>query len=200
MKKILTLVAASLFGLSAYAQSANDPKHMINFQVDDLFLGSLNFDKAKVRGQESDNDTQVQLDLNYAYALPNLRNLQVGAKLNYEKGTESGRGDFEDYGGDIGAYWNFQFRGAELDLKNSMYVSAFVGYGWDNNYTAGNDDDEVFRTTAALGKRFSLNRWGLDYLTYTPEVALQSVNSKTGGQLEYSQSLQIRFLQFSVLF
>ena len=200
MKKILTLVVASLFSLGAYAQSANNPKHMINFQVDDLFLGSVNFDSSKSRGQDNDTDTQINLDLNYAYALPNLRNLQVGAKVNYEKGTESGRGDFEDYGGDIGAIWNFQFRGNELDLNNSMYVSAFIGYGWDNTYTDGNDDDEVFRTTAALGKRFSLERWGVDYLTYSPEIALQSINSKTGGALEYSQSLQLRFLQFSVLF
>ncbi len=200
MKKILTLVAASLFSLGAYAQSATNPKHMINFQVDDLFLGTVNFDSAKARGQDSDNDTQVQLDLNYAYALPNLRNLQVGAKVNYEKGTEGGRGDFEDYGADIGAIWNFQFRGNELDLKNSMYLSAFVGYGWDNTYTSGLEDDEIFRTTAALGKRFSLENWGVDYLTYSPEIALQSINSKTGGALEYSQSLQLRFLQFSVLF
>lgn len=199
MKKILTLAVASLFSLGAYAQN-NEPNHMINFQVDDLFLGSLNFDSSKSRGQDSDTDTQLNLDLNYAYALPTLRNLQVGAKVNYEKGTEGGRGDFEDYGADIGAIWNFQFGGKQLDLKNSLYASLFVGYGWDNNYTGGNDDDEVFRTTGAIGKRFSLERWGIDYLTYTPEVALQSINSKTGGQLEYSQSLQLRFLQFSVLF
>ena len=200
MKKILTLAVASLFSLGAYAQSASEPNHMINFQVDDLFLGSLNFDSAKARGQDSDNDTQLNLDLNYAYALPMLRNLQVGAKVNYEKGTEGGRGDFEDYGADAGAYWNFQWGGKQLDLKNSLYASLFVGYGWDNNYTGDLDDDEVFRTTAALGKRFSLERWGIDYLTYTPEVALQSINSKTGGALEYSQSIQVRFLQFSVLF
>ena len=200
MKKILTVAVASLFCLGAFAQSENNPKHMINFQVDDLFLGSLNFDKSKSTGQSGDNDTQLSLDLNYAYALPTLRNLQVGAKVDYEKGTESGRGDFEDYGGDIGAIWNFQFQGNELDLRNSLYASLFVGYGWANNYTGGNDDDEVFRTTAALGKRFSLKKWGVDYLTYTPEVALQSINSKTGGQLEYSQSIQLRFLQFSVLF
>lgn len=200
MKKILTVVAASLFGLSAFAQSASDPKHMINFQVDDLFLGTLNLDKSKTRGQDADNDTQLQLDLNYAYALPQLRNLQVGAKVNYEKGTEAGRGDIEDWGGDIGAYWNFQFHGRELDLKNSFYASLFVGYGWANTYTGGLDDDEIFRSTAALGKRYSLERWGIDYLTYTPEIAFQTVNSKTGGQLEYSQSMQFRFLQFSVLF
>lgn len=200
MKKILTLAVISLFSLGAYAQSSSEPKHMINFHVDDLFLGSLNFDSSKSRGQDSDNDTQLNLDLNYAYALPNLRNLQIGARINYEKGTETGRGDFEDYGADVGAIWNFQWGGQTLDLKNSPYASVFVGYGWANVYTGGGDDDEVFRTTAALGKRFSLERWGVDYLTYSPEIALQSINSKTGGQLEYSQSLQLRFLQFSVLF
>jgi hypothetical protein len=200
MKKILTLAVASLFSFGAYAQSANNPKHMINFAVDDLFLGTLNFDSSKSRGQQSDNDTQLDLDLNYAYQLPMLRNLQVGAKVNYQKGSESGRGDFEDYGADVGAYWNFQFTGKELDLKNAYYASLFVGYGWANTYTSGSNDDEVFRTTGALGKRFSLENWGIDYLTYTPEVALQSINSKTGGALEYSQSLQLRFLQFSVLF
>lgn len=201
MKKILTLAVASLFNFGAYAQSANNPKHMINFAVDDLFLGTLNFDSSKARGQKSDNDTQLGLDLNYAYQLPMLRNLQVGAKVNYQKGAEAGRGDYEDYGADVGAYWNFQFKGNELDLKNSYYASLFVGYGWNNNYGSENgDDDEFFQSTAAIGKRFSLENWGIDYLTYTPEVALQSINSKTGGALEYSQSLQLRFLQFSVLF
>ena len=199
MKKVFVLAAASAFSVAATAQT-NDPNHMVNFDVGSVLQGSLNFDSSKSRGQSRDNDTQLQLDLNYAYAIPNLRNLQIGIRADYAKGTTEGRGDFEDYGGDIGAYWNFQFQGTELDLRNSYYASLFVGYGWANTYVAGTNDDEVFRTTAALGKRYNLSRWGMDSLSYTPEVALQSINSKTGGALEYSQSVQVRFLQFSVLF
>ncbi|MFP5387168.1 MAG: outer membrane beta-barrel protein [Bacteriovoracia bacterium] len=199
MKKFFVLAAVSAFSVAASAQT-NDPKHMINFDVGSVLQGSLNFDSSKARGQSSDNDTQLQLDLNYAYQLPMLKNVQAGIRFDYTKDTASGRGDYEDYGADIGAYWNFQRSGQELDLRNSFYASLFVGYGWANTYTAGTNDDEVFRTTAAFGKRIDLSDWGMGSLSYTPEVAFQSINSKTGGALEYTQNVQLRFLQFSVLF
>jgi hypothetical protein len=200
MKKILTVVAASLMSLTAFGQSTTSPSHMIDFDADTVLQGSLDFDSGKSRGQKKDNDTQLKLNLNYAYTLPMLRNLQLGGRLDYNKGTEAGRGDFEDYGADIGAIWNFGTGGMEPNLMNSFYASLFVGYGWANNYTSGTQDDEFFRSTAAIGKRFELTNWGISHLVYSPEVALQSINSKTGGSLEYSQNLQLRFLQFSVLF
>lgn len=199
MKKILTVAVASLIGGSVQA-ATQDPNHMISFDLDSIVQGTLNYDSSKVRGQKSDNDFQVQLDFNYAYTLPQLRNLQPGFRFEYSKGTEGGRGDFEDYGAEIGGYWNFQIPGQELDLRNSYYTSVFFGYGWANTYTTGTEDDELFRSTFALGKRIDLSNWGIGSVSYTPEIAFQSINSKTGGALEYSQSLQFRFLQFSVLF
>lgn len=195
--KTIAAVATVLIAGSAYAQSDN---HMIEFDADSVLQGVFSFDKSNTRGGSTDNDTQLKLDLNYAYTLPQMRRLQVGGRLNYWKGTEGGRGEFEDYGADVGAYYNFWSPDSSLDLQNSAYVSAFVGLGWANNLDSGQRDDELLRSTFAIGKRFKLDRWGINHLVYNPEIAFQSENSTTGGALEYSQNVQLRFLQFSLFF
>lgn len=198
MKTIFALATALIVG-SAFAQP-QDPKHMFEFNADSVLQGVFSVDRSNSRGQKPDNDTQLKLNLNYAYSLPMMRNLQLGSRINYWKGTEGGRGDFEDYGLQVGAIWNFSTNMQEVDLMESAYISLYLGLEWANNYTSGLRKDELLSSTLALGKRFKLNRWGLNHLVYTPEIALQSLNSTTGGQLEYSQNVQFRFLQFSVFF
>ena len=204
MKTIFALVAASLMIGSAYAQPAN-PRHMFEFNADSVLQGVFSLDKSKTKGSPSDNDTQLDLNLNYAYALPMLPQLQVGSRINYGKGTEFGRGDFEDYGLEVGGIWNFSPNMSEVDLMNSMYVSLYLGLGWTNNY--GNDStidvqrkDEIISSTFAVGKRFGLTALGMNHVVYSPEIALESANSTTGSSLEYTQNIQFRFLQFSVFF
>jgi hypothetical protein len=198
MKTIFALVTA-LFVSSAMAQPAN-PQHMFEFNADSVLQGVFSIDKSKSRGRSSNNDTQMKLDLNYAWALPAMRNIQLGARLKYWKGTEAGRGSFEDYGGEIGAIYNFTRYMQEVDLMDAWYTSLYLGLGWANTYTSGIRDDEYFSTTVAVGKRFMLKQWGLNHLVYTPEIAFENLNSTTGGALEYSQNLQLRFLQFAVFF
>jgi hypothetical protein len=203
MRKLFLAAAVSALSLGAFAQDSTwqEQNSMMNFNVDSIFQGTLNLDSSKVKGMDGDNDTQLQLSLNYFHALPNLRNLQVGGLVNYQKGTETGRGDFEDYGAAIGAYWNFQMSPEDtLNLRTAWYVGALLGYGWNNTYGTERSDDEFVTTTVAFGKRVPLNYWEIKQLVYTPEVAYVSVNSKTSGALEYSSSLQFRFLQFSVFF
>lgn len=192
MKTIFAL-ATALFVGSAFAQTT----HMFEFNADSVLKGVLSFDKSKTRGSSADNDTQLGLNLNYAYSIPTMPRLQIGGRANYEKGTAGGRGDFEDYSMQVGAIVNMW-----EDLRDSPYASLYVGYGWDNTYgsAAAGRKDEVMTTTLAVGKRFSLDRWNIKHLTYTPEIALQNLNSTTGSALEYSQNIQFRFLQFSVFF
>jgi len=192
MKTILALTTALLMSSSVFAQTT----HMFEFNADSVLQGVLSFDKSKTRGNSADNDTQLGLNLNYAYSIPTMPRLQVGGRANYEKGTAGGRGDFEDYSLQVGAIVNMWD-----DLRDSPYASLYVGYGWDNTYGVSEGrKDEVMTTTLAVGKRFSLDRWGIKHLTYTPEIALQNLNSTTGSALEYSQNIQLRFLQFSVFF
>jgi hypothetical protein len=51
-----------------------------------------------------------------------------------------------------------------------------------------------------VGKRFPLDRWGIKHVTWTPELAFKFINSTTDESIDYSQSAQLRLLQFSVLF
>lgn len=204
MKTISAVAAAALMMGTAYAQTGSAPmgsstgtRHMFEFNADSMLKGVLSFDKSKTKGQSADNDTALNLNLNYAYSLETMPRLQLGGRLNYAKGAVSGRGDAEDYGFQVGAILNHS-----EDLQNSIYASLYLGMNWANTYgpsTVGRKD-EVLLSTIAVGKRFSLQPWGIKHLTYTPEIALQNRTSTTGSALQYAQSLQFRVLQFSVFF
>lgn len=169
--------------------------HMIESNVDSLVRGAYSFDKSKSRGKSADNDSQLDLVLNYAVKFKDK--WQGGVRLNYLKDTDT-NGDTEDYGFQVGAIYNFS-----ENLMDSMFVSLFTGLEWNKFYDSANKDDEIWKTTLAFGKRFSLARWNIAHLTYSPELALVTENSTTGSKgsnLEYSQSVQLRFLQFSLFF
>jgi hypothetical protein len=208
MKTIFALVTALCVG-SAFADmhvpselkaSTSPTAHMFEFNADSVLQGVLSLNKSKTKGTGATNDAQLNLHLNYAYSLANMPRLQLGGRLDYGKGTQAGRGHFEDYGFQVGAILNHS-----TDLMNSYYASLYLGLGWDNTY--GNSGygngkrDEVFSKTLAVGKRIALHRYfGINHVVYSPEIALQSLNSTTGAALQYSQNIQFRFLQFSVFF
>ncbi|HLW57531.1 MAG TPA: hypothetical protein VKY27_09105 [Bacteriovoracaceae bacterium] len=199
MKKTLAVLSALLVS-SAYAQTSGGPSHMFEFNADSVLGGLVSLDKSKTRGKSADNDVQFDFDLNYAYSLPAMPQIQLGARVNYNKGTEGGRGDFEDYGLEVGAIYNFNPGMNTLDLMNATYLSLYLGMGWNNNYTSPRSKDEVRSATVALGRRVSLAPMGLNSVVWSPEIAMENLNSTTGGQLEYSQNIQFRVLQFSVFF
>ena len=170
---------------------------MFEFNADSVLGGYFSLDQSKTRGSSADNDIELNLNLNYAYQLSSYRRMQLGWRFDYLKDTNSS-GDIENWGLQVGAIYN-----NSDDLQNTMYASLYLGMGWDHSYGAasgGNSSTENMVSTIALGRRYSLDRMGVKHLTYSPEIALQNRNATTGGALEYSQSLQIRFLQFSVFF
>lgn len=199
MKRIIVLML-SLFLVKMAMGQIENPKHMFEFNVDSVLQGAFSFDKTKLRGSSSDNDTQMKLDLNYAYTLMGMRNVQLGARTNYWKDTSASQGDFENYGFQVGGIWNFSMTVNDVNIMDAMYMSLYLGLGWNNNYSGRNRKDELMTSTLSLGRRYPLLPWGLKHVVYSPEVTLQSRNSTTGEQLEYAQSFQVRFLQFSVFF
>lgn len=50
----------------ADAPVAGQPKHMLSFGTDGSILGKLSFEKSKVKGSDADNDTNLDLAVNYA--------------------------------------------------------------------------------------------------------------------------------------
>lgn len=204
MKPFFALATAAFIGATTIgtAEAQSDNRHMFEFNVDSVLQGLLSFDKSKTKGTKADNDTQMNLSLNYARAMERWPSLQLGGRLNYLKDTVGGRGDAEDYGFQVGAIYNFSGIGnPSADLTNSAYVSLYLGLEWANTYgSATGRKDELLKSTLSLGKRFDLKRWGINHLVYSPEVSLQNENSTTGSGLEYSQNVQLRFLQFSVFF
>ncbi len=218
-KTILALATVVLMG-SAYAESQYDSDyssqnfwgsdsssgrgtgqsasggdtHMIESNVDSLIRGAYSFDKSKTRGSDAENDSQLDLVLNYAVKFKD--NWQGGVRLNYLKDTDTA-GDRENYGFQVGAFYNFS-----ENLMESMYLSLFTGLEFSRFYGSGISNDEVWKTTLAFGKRFGLARWNVAHLVYSPEIALVTANSTVGSNsnLEYTQNVQLRFLQFSLFF
>ena len=197
MKKIMVALTSALLVGSAYAQQGSTgQKHMIEFNADSLLNGVLSFSKSKTKGNNADNDMNFDLRLNYAYQLPQYDLIQVGGGVNYFSGTEAGRGDAEDYGFNLAAYIN-----NTNDLQNAYYGSVKWGIEWANTLGGvGRGKDEVGTLQLAVGKRVDLSYFGIRHLTYTPEIAFVNQDSSTGSAIEYSQSLEFRFLQFSVFY
>jgi|GEM_PF-1208312 hypothetical protein len=217
MKKFMAMILAAM-SLSSVADSHYSHSHsrlkqkmeetrnpasedgslsMFEFNADSVLGGYFSLDQSKTRGSSVDNDIELNLNLNYAYQLSSYRRMQLGWRFDYLKDTNSS-GDIENWGLQVGAIYN-----NSTDLQNTMYASLYLGMGWDHSYGAasgGNSSTENMISTIALGRRYSLDRMGVKHLTYSPEIALQNRNATTGGALEYSQSLQFRFLQFSVFF
>lgn len=179
----------------ANMDSSSGRMHMFEFNADSVLGGLFSFDKSKSRGSNSDDDIEMDLRLNYAYQVSNMPRLQFGGRLNYLKDTGS-LGDVENWGFQVGAILN-----NSENLRNSIYASLYLGMDWSHEYGgAYNVSDEVFVSTFAIGRRYAMEEWGVKHLTYTPEIAFQNLNSTTGGDLEFAQSIQFRFLQFSVFF
>lgn len=208
MKKLIALGLATL-SFSAFANFRRESRfmqrmeahrtpaamegvrHMFEFNVDSVLAGALAFENSKVKGSDATNDSRANLSLNYAYGIAPL--LQVGGRMNYFSGM-SGANDYENFDLSVGAILNNM-----EDFTQSAYLSLYVGAGYAEQFGPNTRDDLRF-ATLAVGKRFQLNNIGLKHVTYSPEIAVKNVSSTNNEALDYSQSLEFRFLQFSVFF
>ena len=91
------------------------------------------------------------------------------------------------------------------DFTQAAYLSAFVGMGYNQNFSKPTATTRRFRDdlrtgTLALGKRVPLDRWGIKHVVYSPEVALTFTNSTTDESFDYRQAVELRLFQFSAFF
>lgn len=210
MKKILvatmvlasagTALAQSYYGGPRYRpqnqemvpMAAQGMRHMLEFSPETMEAAVLSFDRIKSKGSDADNGTNLNFDMNYAYGI--APNVQVGARFHYLSGL-SGANPSEGLNIQVGGIYNF-----DTDFTQSLYASLYLGAGWQQQFGNKGSRDDLRYMTLAVGKRFPLTMFGIKHVTYTPEIALQTVNSTTNDALDYSQSLQLRLLQFSVFF
>jgi hypothetical protein len=206
MKTILALFTALSLG-TAFAQSSGEPmlnieprgtkaemgqRHMVEFTADSLPTLIYSMTKTKTKGTSSDNDSSSQLSLNYAYAIH--PNIQVGGKLNYFNGLFANN-DVEQLDVQAGLWLNSKAG----DLKNSPYINFLIGTGYAQTFGANGGRDDIFLGTIAFGKRYSLERFGVNHVSWTPEIAFTSQNSTANSSYDYRQATEFRLLQFSVL-
>ena len=167
-------------------------RHMLEFSPEAMEAAVLSFDRIKSKGSDADSGTNLNFDVNYAYGVSQY--LQAAARFHYLSGL-SGADPSEELTIQLGAIMNLT-----SDFTQAAYVSLFVGAGFDQQFGNNGSRDDLRLGTIAVGKRFPLTMFGVKHITYSPEVALQTVNSTTNDSLDYSQSLEFRFLQFSVFF
>ncbi len=211
MKKLLALTLA-LASLSAFAQNtyfgetrqrqeaaaantmpmaAPGLRHMLEFNAQTIESLVLSFDRTKSAGRDADSGAKLNFSMNYAYGIH--RFVQAGVRFQYLNGL-SGTNQTEDM--------NIQFGGIvnmNEDFTRAIYTSLYLGAGWAQDFGQGTRDDLRF-ATIAVGKRIPLNMFGVKHITYSPEVALQMITSTNAEDLDYSQSLQFRLIQFSAFF
>lgn len=210
MKKILGLLLA-LSVAPAFAAQGSTPsfggmvdiqkqeapvqegqRHMIEFNANSIPSLIWAFSKDKTKGTSSDNDSDIALDFNYAYTIH--PNFQVGGRLNYFTGI-SGNNDQENFGLQAVGWFNTKAG----DLQNSPFLSVALGGGYAQTYGANGSRDDLVTAAVSAGKRFSMDRWGIKHLTWTPEVALVNTNSTNNSSFDYRQAFELRFVQFSVI-
>jgi hypothetical protein len=167
-------------------------RHMLEFSPEAMEAAVLSFDRIKSKGSDADSGTNLNLDVNYAYGITQF--LQAGARFHYLSGL-SGANPSEGVSLQLGAIMNF-----DTDFTQAAFVSLYLGAGFQQQFGNNGSRDDLRLATLAVGKRFPLTMFGVKHISYTPEVALQTINSTTNDSLDYSQSLEFRFLQFSVFF
>lgn len=210
MKKIfalgLSLMAGSLFAQDynrdhQYRQdmeanrvpaAAEGMRHMFEFNIDTVESAAISFDKIKTRGQDADNGTNIDLNMNYAYGVH--PNLQIGTRFEFFSGIK-GSEDVENLSLSVGGIFN-----TNSDFTRSPFISLYVGAGWAQQFGNDSSRDDLRFGTLSLGKRFPLEMLGIKHVVYSPEVSAKFVNSTTDESLDYSQSIQFKILQFSVFF
>lgn len=189
MKKILAL---SLVLGAGGVMAQTGTQHMLEFTPQTMESAVLSFDRIKTRGADADSGTNLDFDMNYAYKVHRL--IQAGVRFNYMSGL-SGANQGESMSAQIGGIVNMM-----EDFTNSPYASLFLGAGFEQKFGSAGSRDDLRLSTLAVGKRFNLERWGVKHVTYSPEIALQMIDSTNSESIDYSQSLQFRLLQFSVFF
>lgn len=213
MKKIfvaaMVLATSSAFAQNYYGGPTREPqyqedsssstpvansgvRHMLEFSPEAMQAAVLSFDRIKSKGSDADSGTNLNFDVNYAYGVTQY--LQAGARFHYLSGL-SGANPTEGMSLQLGAIMNFM-----TDFAQAPYVSLYLGAGFDQQFGNNGSRDDLRLATLAVGKRVPLTMFGIKHISYTPEMALKTVNSTTNDSLDYSQSLEFRFLQFSVFF
>lgn len=174
------------------ARPADDQRHMIEFNAQSVPSLVYAFEKTKTKGTDSDNDSDTNLSMNYAYTIH--PNIQVGGAFNFFNGVFSNN-DTERF--DVSAKGWFNFKGG--DLQNSAYLALSLGAGYAHTFGANGGRDDLILSSVSLGKRFSMERFGVKALTWTPEIALVNENSTANTSFDYRQATEFRVLQFSVI-
>lgn len=177
---------------SQEAQVTEGNRHMIEFNTQSIPSFLFAVERTKTSGSTGDNDTDWTLGLNYAYSIH--PNIQLGGRFNYFNGVFANN-DVERY--DLSAVGWFNLN--SNDLANSGFASLSLGTGIAQTFSSPGSRDDLWLASVSIGKRFSLERWGVKNISWTPEVALINENSTSNDTLDYRQATEFRLVQFSVI-
>ena len=216
--KYKTLALSTLLSVSSFsAYAEDDSKHMISVDAQGLgWSGSIERMSTK-DGSAFDRIDNIFTNFAFNYAYRITKRQQIGGFVQmqhneYKFKTRSGHTSKSER--DIQAFGIFALHNFSDDLSNAYYVGASlstynlvdeVSHDFsDAEGKAPNEiDDNGLNYELSFGKRFSLKPWGIQNITYAPQI---SVFYRTHGKdfddqdVKNGMGTTIQPIKFDVLF
>lgn len=201
--------------LTSLTSFANDerPKHMVQLTTRGLGIGG-NYEKTTPRSNSKFDDYDVtngNIALNYAYTL--RPRLQLGlaisnfsSKREY-KATNGQKGKVTHDHFNVGAFAILNFSDA---LADAWYLGFMATYFNEEDETTNKtvlnylEDDKSGETfELSFGKRFSLERYGISHITYSPNLSVYVQRARKDYEddgLQDMMGVNLELVKFDVLF
>lgn len=211
--KLFVFALILSFNVFAEGEAVSSPKHQITFGNDSFGWdgSSTATDTDKSLGIKDFSLSEGNFNLNYAYQV--FPQFQIGAEISssteeqeikYEAG---GKYTDEDSTTTFAAFITYN---TNEDLNNSFFITASLGKSIVKSETKDTSDGsktdskyDASIISGALGKRFSMQKLGIQNLVYSPKISF--VSAKIGGDLEdegVNSAFQVKIdvLRFDLLF
>jgi hypothetical protein len=210
LKLIIVFVAVGSFA----AHALEKPRHLIGVGTDGFGWSGLaiTHEKDEQKSNIKDQSTSVgRMDLNYHYLWSNgwmlgaeLRYTNISSEYKRPNTDEKIESEYTETAFGVSVGYNFN-----EDFYRSWWVKAVFGGGSerDREQDATSTETDNYRTSSfglAVGKRFSLESWGLRNVTYAPSISWTrkrySGSDADRDGLEATSQGRIDLLRLDILF
>jgi hypothetical protein len=219
MRTYLFILIISLTSLSLYSQDdiPKRPRHMVMITTQGFGYGGA-VEKAETSNSSPFKNVTINrnnFSLNYAYTLTDRIQLGAFYKQSHYDGNltskDGKKADIDQMSNSFGVFTLYNFND---DLFSSFYVGFLVAninveeeYGHGFTEAEGKApfelDEDGTLYQIYFGKRFSLKRFGIQNITYSPQIAMYSrtYGKDYGDQgFDKGKGLVVDVLRFDVLF
>lgn len=209
--RFIILILSLMISTIALAEG-DQPKHIFTIGTDGFGWSGLattfDWDKEK-SGVEENTYSEGNLKLNYSYVF--LNRLMLGAEIMVKteeseaKDTAGNKETSEESTTEFGISLGYNFN---EDLFNSWWIKGTLGSGdfesKEEDSTSTTELEYGYTSfTLSVGKRISLDSWGLKNFSYNPSIAFTSGTVSGDAEdagLEKFSHLKLEIIKVDILF